>query len=295
MIAAIQSFDFKGEPVRWLLDEGGEPWFVGKDVAAALGYTNPNEALIDHVDQEDRLNSKSLSAENQSQTAFIGNGKKLNNISLLSLGQRGGWLINESGLYSLILSSHLPKAREFKRWVTSEVLPTLRKTGVYTIQAKNTNSPATAERLKEWRLQIQEINANVRAAKSIQHFVTKGKIALTNESKQILLREVVRLCSGRDYPELLPDELEKLYSAGDIAAFLDSGYTNRDIMAIARVYDMIPPEGTVNEFGRWKMSKVPNSPRECTQWFFNARGFTHVHLHIAEEMAARLRRQRDGR
>lgn len=86
-----------------------EPWFVGKDVAEVLGYTNPSKALADHVDTED----------------------KLNNETLLSLGQRGGWLINESGLYSLILSSKLPSAKKFKRWVTSEVLPSIRKTGSY--------------------------------------------------------------------------------------------------------------------------------------------------------------------
>lgn len=88
---------------------GGEPWFVGKDVTEILGYANPSKALSDHVDEEDKLNNESLS----------------------SLGQRGGWLINESGLYSLILSSKLPTARAFKRWVTSEVLPSIRKHGLY--------------------------------------------------------------------------------------------------------------------------------------------------------------------
>jgi len=87
----------------------GEPWFVGKDVADILGYTNASKALLDHVDSED----------------------KLNNETLASLGQRGGWLINESGLYSLILSSKLPKAKQFKRWVTREVLPIIRKSGGY--------------------------------------------------------------------------------------------------------------------------------------------------------------------
>ena len=86
-----------------------EPWLVGKDVAEVLGYTNPSKALADHVDTED----------------------KLNNETLLSLGQRGGWLINESGLYALILSSKLPSAKKFKRWVTSEVLPSIRKIGSY--------------------------------------------------------------------------------------------------------------------------------------------------------------------
>ena len=95
--------------IRTFVTEDGVPWFVGKDVAEVLGYTNPSKALSDHVDTED----------------------KLNNETLLSLGQRGGWLINESGLYSLILSSKLPQAKNFKRWVTSEVLPTIRKTGGY--------------------------------------------------------------------------------------------------------------------------------------------------------------------
>ncbi|WP_069987171.1 BRO family protein [Massilioclostridium coli] len=90
-----------------------EPYFVGKDVSEILGYVNPNEAIQDHVDVEDKLNSKMLPSFE------------------LDLGQRGGWLINESGLYSLILSSKLPKAKQFKRWVTSDVLPSIRKHGAY--------------------------------------------------------------------------------------------------------------------------------------------------------------------
>ena len=94
--------------VRTLTIEG-EPYFVGKDVATILGYSNSSKAIADHVDEEDKLNNETLS----------------------SLGQRGGWLINESGLYSLILSSKLPTAKKFKRWVTSEILPAIRKHGSY--------------------------------------------------------------------------------------------------------------------------------------------------------------------
>ena len=107
-----------------------EPWFVGKDVAEVLGYTNPSKALSDHVDTED----------------------KLNNETLLSLGQRGGWLINESGLYSLILSSKLPSAKKFKRWVTSEVLPAIRKTGSYNLP--DFSNPAEAARA--WAKEYEE-------------------------------------------------------------------------------------------------------------------------------------------
>lgn len=104
----MQLFSFKNQSVRTLVINN-EPWFVGKDVCNVLGYQNPSKALQDHVDFEDKLNNEKLS----------------------SLGQRGGWIINESGVYALIFGSKLPDAKKFKRWVTSEVLPQLRKTGSY--------------------------------------------------------------------------------------------------------------------------------------------------------------------
>lgn len=89
----------------------GEPWFVGKDVATALGYSNPSNAVVAHVDDEDKTTySFQVSGSNYKTKATC---------------------INESGLYSLVLSSKLPTAKKFKRWVTSEVLPAIRKTGGY--------------------------------------------------------------------------------------------------------------------------------------------------------------------
>lgn len=86
----------------------GDPWFAGKDVALALRYTNPQKAIRDHVDEEDRTVNDSFTVHGTPIT-----------------------LINESGLYALIMSSKLPSAKIFKRWVTSEVLPTIRKHGMY--------------------------------------------------------------------------------------------------------------------------------------------------------------------
>ena len=87
---------------------GGEPWFVGKDIAERLGYTNPQKAVRDHIDEEDKTLNES----------FTVNGTPI-------------VLINESGLYSLVLSSKLPTAKQFKRWITSDVIPTIRKHGAY--------------------------------------------------------------------------------------------------------------------------------------------------------------------
>lgn len=106
----LQTFIYNEQKIRTLHGENGETLFVGKDVAEVLGYSDLNKAIAMHVDEED---------------------KKLNDKSSSSFGQRGATLINESGLYSLILSSKLPSAKKFKRWVTSEVLPNIRKHGTH--------------------------------------------------------------------------------------------------------------------------------------------------------------------
>lgn len=101
----------------------GTPWLVGKDVAVALGYKNPGKAIIAHVDDEDK------------RLEMLPQGTDSQNGNLSPTSKTA--LINESGLYSLILSSKMPKAKAFKRWVTSEVLPALRKNGVYeTVKAQ---------------------------------------------------------------------------------------------------------------------------------------------------------------
>lgn len=107
----IQLFNFENHEVRSLL-LNNEPWFVGKDVAEVLGYERADNAIRNHIDKEDKLMHQiSASGQNRNMT-----------------------IINESGLYSLVLSSKLPSAKKFKRWVTSEVLPALRKTGQYQVK-----------------------------------------------------------------------------------------------------------------------------------------------------------------
>ena len=112
----------------------GEPWFVGKDVATALGYSNSKDAISAHVDDED----KTVLQRSENATFDIPN--------------RGMTAINESGLYSLVMSSKLPTARKFKRWVTSEVLPSIRKTGGY-IQGQ---AELTAEELMAKALMVAQ-------------------------------------------------------------------------------------------------------------------------------------------
>jgi prophage antirepressor-like protein len=117
----------------------GEPWLVGKDVALILKYTNPQKAIRDHVDPEDRTVNESFTVNGTMAT-----------------------LINESGFYSLVLSSKLPTAKKFKRWVTAEVLPTIRKTGGYVANEDvfvETYLPFADEPIKQlFKIQCRVIN-----------------------------------------------------------------------------------------------------------------------------------------
>lgn len=113
MTNEIMNFEFDGNDVR-TMQINGEAWFVGKDVATVLGYARTADAVRKHVDEEDR---------------------GVSNLATPS-GKQSMTIINESGLYSLIISSKLPSAKRFKRWITSEVLPAIRKHGAYMTDQK---------------------------------------------------------------------------------------------------------------------------------------------------------------
>ena len=142
----LQNFNFSGQDVR-IITINDEPWFVGKDVADILGYSNSRKALSDHVDDEDKGVTKSDT---------LG-------------GNQNITVINESGLYSLILKSKKPEAKLFKRWVTSDVLPTIRKHGAYMTDSKLEEAllnPDTLINLATQLKQEREEKAQLRALNS---------------------------------------------------------------------------------------------------------------------------------
>lgn len=149
----------------------GTPWLVGKDVATALEYKNPSKAILTHVDDEDkRLEILPQSADSQ-------NG----NVP----GASKTALINESGLYSLILSSKMPKAKAFKRWVTSEVLPAIREHGAYeSVKAKQhiEQLEATNTRLNAAIAAVNDAKKNLAIARENHDFYVERR----NETKNLL-------------------------------------------------------------------------------------------------------------
>ena len=138
-MANLQIFAFEGtDEIRTLLIND-EPYFVGKDVAKVLGYKNTRDALYKHIDDEDKDGVAIRDAIGREQNVTV---------------------INESGLYSLILKSKLPSAKKFKRWVTSEVLPTIRKHGAYLTDEKaldiTTNPNSLADLLLQAGQQLKQ-------------------------------------------------------------------------------------------------------------------------------------------
>ena len=155
----------------------GEPYFVGKDVATILGYSNPRDAISKHVDDEDKGVAKY---------------DTLGGVQDLTM-------INESGLYSLILSSKMPTAKKFKHWVTSEVLPSIRKTGSYSIQQKVDSymiedSIARAKRWIEEEEERRTLKLTVEHQKPMvmlaeERIDKKGCYSLTDVTKSLHLKK----------------------------------------------------------------------------------------------------------
>lgn len=168
-----------------IIDKGGQPWFAGKDVADILGYSNSSKAIPQHVDEEDRQKQNLPTAQNGKLTA-------------------ASWLINESGLYSLILSSKMPKAKEFKHWVTSEVIPAIRKTGGYIAGSENmTDAEIMAKAvlvaqstIRQRDQRIKELESDVAAAKPKVLFAD----AVSASDSTILIGDLAKILKQNGHP-----------------------------------------------------------------------------------------------
>ena len=163
------------------IQKNGEPWFVGKDVADILGYQNGSRDVNRHVDEDDRQNYQNGTFESN----------------------RGLTIINESGLYSLILSSKMPKAKEFKRWVTSEVIPAIRKTGGYIAGSENmTDAEIMAKAvlvaqstIRQRDQRIKELESDVAAAKPKVLFAD----AVSASDSTILIGDLAKILKQNGY------------------------------------------------------------------------------------------------
>lgn len=260
MSKELQVFSFEEKKVRVVM-KGNTPWWIAKDVCDVLELSNAREAI------------KALDDDEKS-TVRISDGA----------GGPERNAINESGMYALIMRSNKPEAKRFRKWVTSEVLPQLMRTGSYSVKGKDKGrgNPDDAQRLElaRRRLEIQQRNTDARMAKIMQRMVESPAYALTQESKQILAHEITHLATGREHAAMLPDAGTRFYTAKQVGD--DAGVSNRRVMKTAREMGLVAPEGSANEYGRWKMSKSAHGPHECAQWVFSEEGRRRVLEAIAD-------------
>lgn len=202
----LQLFNFENQQVRTLtINE--EPYFVGKDIATILGYKNTKDALLKHVDEEDKLGA---------QIATSGQRREMT-------------IINESGLYSLILSSKLPNAKKFKRWVTSEVLPAIRKTGSYQL-------PQTPEGqirlLLESNVHMDERMTN--AEEDIALLKSKSEIDSNQrfQLQKVRNKRAIEVCGGKD---------SNFYKTKSRKVFMELAHDFKEYFEIPR-YDALRKE-----------------------------------------------------
>ena len=215
----------------------GEPWFVGKDIAAALGYKESAKAIREHIDDEDK------------------------GVSVLDTpgGKQKTVIINESGMYSLILSSKLEGAKRFKRWVTSEILPSIRKTGAYATDSAAAEYKARELRIKEMNAQARLINAETRRLTVLQ----KGK-GLSQVAVDTLAVKAVERVTGKALGDYLP-QVEKTYSASEVGNAL--GITAAKVGRLANAHGL-----KTDEYGITVMDKSRYSSKEVASFRYNEKG-----------------------
>ncbi|MBQ5686848.1 MAG: toxin Bro [Ruminococcus sp.] len=230
------------------MEIGGEPWFVGKDVATALGYAKPTDAVRKRVYEEDRGISKMETPS----------------------GIQEMTIINESGLYSLILGSKLDGAKRFKRWVTSEVLPAIRKTGAYATDSKAAEIKMRELRVKEMNAQARLMNAETRRLKILQ--AERGLSQVAIDTAAVKAAEEI---TGQDLGDYLP-KTEKTYSASEVGNAL--GISANKVGKIANAYGL-----KTEEYGVFVMDKSRYSSKEVTSFRYNEKGKAKIREILKEQ------------
>ncbi len=202
-----------------------EPWFVANDIATALGYEKARNAIAQHVDKDDALK--------QGVTDSLGRKQKTT-------------LINESGMYALIFGSKLETAKQFKHWVTSEILPSIRKTGSY--QTKQ------ADELRQKNVQIREQNAKIRTAQLLYKIADKTD----TDYKQVLHARITQLLTG-EYLLPLPEVNQHTYTAEEIGQRL--GISAWRVGRLSNLHGLKTPQ-----YGKYFYDKAKTAEKQVETW-----------------------------
>ncbi len=255
MESSIQVFSNEEFSVRTTQDADGTVWFVGRDIAHALEYS---ESSMDSINK--------LFAP----VPEVWKGRKR---FLTPGGEQEMLCLTEQGVYFFLGRSDKPKALPYQMWIAGEVVPDIMHKGSYSTGAGELELKREEASRKNKELDLER-------AKFLQHMIETPTFPLTDESKAVIAHEAFKLVTGHEYLAMLPESTEKWYTASQIGEIL--GISANKVGRIAKEYGIKAPEGESNEYGRWVFTKSRYSSHECASFIYNAHALERFRLIVRE-------------
>lgn len=256
MNSSIQIFNSNDFYVR-SFNDNGEIWFVAKDILIALEYseTSTPAQIMQSVPEIwkgiKRIDSRSENGVLQSRDMLC---------------------LTENGVYFFLGRSDKEKALPYQMWIAGDVVPSIRKTGSYSVSLSREDIELRLKELeaRNRELDIKQQELNLRAAEIVREMLDTPPFPITPETRTVFAHEVYRLTSGHECLTMLPECTDKWYTATDIGSII--GISAQKVGRIANKYSIKPPEGESNQYGRWIMSKSKYSAREVPSFIYSCNG-----------------------
>ena len=239
----IQIYNNDEFHVRTMQDEGGTVWFVARDIAEALEYS---ETSIDSINK--------LCANVPD--CWTGRKRFLTSSENGITQEREMLCLTENGVYFFLGRSDKAKALPYQMWIAGEVMPSIRKTGSYSLPNSH-QSPNT-----------QDKALDIERAKILQHMLDAPAAPLSEESRAVIQHEVFKIITGGQCVSMLPAVTEKYYTATEIGEMF--GVSSKKIGRVAKVNGVKSEEGSPSQFGQWRLSKSPYSSHQCSTFVYNS-------------------------
>lgn len=248
-MSEIQAFSNDSFTVRTLRDTDGTMWFVGKDIAQALEYSEESNParLFANVPE-------------------IWKGVK--RIHTVERGEQNMLCLTEQGVYFFLGRSDKAKALPYQKWIAGEVVPAIRKTGSYSAQ------------IPQAEIELRRKDLDLRGAQILQSLIDGEKFPMTPETRTVFAHEVFKLVTGHSYLGMLPESTEHWYTATEIGEQV--GLSANKVGRLATEHGLKAPVGESNEYGRWIFSKSRYSSREVPSWIYSESGLDWFKEHEAK-------------
>ena len=247
----IQLYSNEEFSVRTTKDEDGTVWFVAKDIAQALEYSENS------INQVNNLFACVPDVWTAHKRIMVSSENGI-------VQSREMLCLTEQGVYFFLGRSDKPKALPYQMWIAGDVVPDIMHKGSYSAK-----TPVEDRELKLKELEIRQRELDMQAAQVVKDMLNNPPFPLTDETRTVFGHEVFRLATNRECLAMLPESTEQWYTATQIGEIL--GISANKVGRIAKEYGIKAPEGESNEYGRWVFTKSKYSNHECSSFIYNAR------------------------